>query len=244
MSIGNLDQDVLVKHLHKVKKRPRSTSQGHRQWCELKGRAWLVKFACRSLYVILFKSYIAKVKVDNRQTGQISAKKRLYRGFCHRTGSDLLLFLFLLHTGIFKGCGYSSMLWLQFLKDVATGNKSPKGHWSLTWVQWALLLKVRFLSTSESMTAIFVKSVRTATIAIYQFRIRGCIRFVAVTFWSEVSEEEILWRRNPSLTYFWQIAPPPWICPWVEFAEKPINRCVIIGTSSLSSFVNMHQVVL
>ena len=25
-------------------------------------------------------------------------------------------------------------------------NKSPKGHWSLTWVQWTLLLKVRFLS--------------------------------------------------------------------------------------------------
>ena len=25
-------------------------------------------------------------------------------------------------------------------------NKSPKGHWSLTWVQLALLLKVRFLS--------------------------------------------------------------------------------------------------
>ena len=24
-------------------------------------------------------------------------------------------------TGIFKGCGYSSRLWLQFLKDVATG---------------------------------------------------------------------------------------------------------------------------
>ena len=24
------------------------------------------------------------------------------------------------HTGIFKGCGYSSRLWLQFLKDVAT----------------------------------------------------------------------------------------------------------------------------
>ena len=25
------------------------------------------------------------------------------------------------HTGIFKGYGYSSRLWLQFLKDVATG---------------------------------------------------------------------------------------------------------------------------
>ena len=120
-------------------------------------------------------------------------------------------------------------------------NKSPKGHWSLTWVQWALLLKVKFLSKSESMTAIFVKSVRTATIAIFQFRIRGCIQFVAVAFWSE---EEVLWRRNPSLTYFWQIAPPPWIRPWVEFTEKPINRCVIMSTSSLSSFVNIHQVVL
>ena len=26
-----------------------------------------------------------------------------------------------MHTGMFKGCGYSSRLWLQFLKDVATG---------------------------------------------------------------------------------------------------------------------------
>ena len=42
---------------------------------------------------------------------------------------------------------------------------------------------------SESMTVIFVKSVRTATIAIFQFRIRGCIRFVAVAF---RSEEEVL----------------------------------------------------
>ena len=77
-------------------------------------------------------------------------------------------------------------------------NKSPKGHWSLTWVQWALLLKVKFLSKSESMTAIFVKSVRTATMAIFQFRIRRCIRFVAVAF---RSEEEVLWRKGPSLTY-------------------------------------------
>ena len=77
-------------------------------------------------------------------------------------------------------------------------NKSPKGHWSLTWVQFTLLLKVRFLSKSESMTAIFVKSVRTATIAIFQFSIRGCIRFVAVAL---RSEEEVLLRKDPSLTY-------------------------------------------
>ena len=79
------------------------------------------------------------------------------------------------------------------------------------------------------MTAIFVKSVRTATIAIFQFRIRGCIRFVAVAFRSE----EVLWRRNPLNDLFLANCPPPphWIRPWVEFAEKPINRCVIMSTS-------------
>ena len=55
-----------------------------------------------------------------------------------------------------------------------------------------------FLSKSESMTATFVKLVRTATMAIFQFRIVGCIRFVAVAF---RSEEEVLSRKGPSLTY-------------------------------------------
>ena len=48
------------------------------------------------------------------------------------------------------------------------------------------------------MTAIFVKSVRTATMAIFQFRIRRCIRFVAVAF---QSEEEVLWRKGHLQTY-------------------------------------------
>ena len=43
-----------------------------------------------------------------------------------------------------------------------------------------------------------MKSVRTAPKAIFQFRIRGCIRFVAAAF---RSEEEVLWRKGPSLTY-------------------------------------------
>ena len=60
------------------------------------------------------------------------------------------------------------------------------------------------------MTAIFVKSVRTATIAIFQFRIRGCIRFVAGAF---RSEEEVLWRRNSSLTYFLANCLPPPLDP-------------------------------
>ena len=46
------------------------------------------------------------------------------------------------------------------------------------------------------MTAVFVKSVRTAIIAIFQFRIRECIQFVAVAF---RSEEEVLWRNCPAL---------------------------------------------
>ena len=71
------------------------------------------------------------------------------------------------------------------------------------------------------MTAILVKSVRTATIAIFQFRIRGCIRFVAVAF---RSEEEVLWRRNPSLTYFWQIASPPLDPPLGGFCRKAYKQ--------------------
>ena len=59
------------------------------------------------------------------------------------------------------------------------------------------------------MTAIFVKSVRKATIAIFQFRIRGCIRFVAVAFGSE----EVLWRRNPLIDLFLANCPPPPLDP-------------------------------
>ena len=44
------------------------------------------------------------------------------------------------------------------------------------------------------------------TIAIFQFRIRECIRFVVVAF---RSEEEVLWRRGPSLTYFCAALDPP-----------------------------------
>ena len=54
-------------------------------------------------------------------------------------------------------------LWILFQAVLDFGlNKSPKGHWSLTWIQWALLLKVKFLSKSESMTVTFVISVQTA----------------------------------------------------------------------------------
>ena len=57
-----------------------------------------------------------------------------------------------------------------------------------------------------------------------------------------------IWRRSPLekeplIDLFLANCLPPWIRPWVEFAEKPINRCVIMSTSSLSSFVNIHQVV-
>ena len=40
----------------------------------------------------------------------------------------------------------SNRVMFQVWNLACMNNKSPKGHWSLTWVQWALLLKVRFLS--------------------------------------------------------------------------------------------------
>ena len=78
------------------------------------------------------------------------------------------------------------------------------------------------------MTAIFVKSVRTATIAIFQFKIRGCIRFVAVAF---RSEEEVLWRKGPSLTYLMHLLN---VCSW--------NQCNRFG--SMFSSCSWFPVVL
>ena len=51
----------------------------------------------------------------------------------------------------------------------------------------------------------FLKQSEQQTITIFQFRIRGCIRFVAVAFRSE----EGFWRRGPSLTYFCAALDPP-----------------------------------
>ena len=43
-----------------------------------------------------------------------------------------------------------------------------------------------------------------------------------------------------SLTYF----APPLIHPFAGFAKKSNNKCGAISTSSLPSFVNIHQAVL
>ena len=119
-------------------------------------------------------------------------------------------------------------------------NKSPKGHWSLTWVQWALLLKVWFLSKSESMTAIFLKSVRTATIAIFN---SGYGDAFGLLLLHSYLKKKSFGEGSPHWPIFGKL-PPPLDPPLGGVAEKPINRCVIMSTSSLSSFINIHQVVL
>ena len=51
----------------------------------------------------------------------------------------------------------------------------------------------------------------------YAFRSLPYIRFIAVAF---QSEEEVLWRRNPSLTYFWQTglgSAPGWSLPKILY---------------------------
>ena len=69
------------------------------------------------------------------------------------------------------------------------------------------------------------------TTAIFQFRSRWCIRF-AVAF---RSEEEVFWRRGPSLTY--------WIHLWADLAKIPKRMCRAMIISSLPSLVNIHQSV-
>ena len=58
----------------------------------------------------------------HRCAGGLNKKFCLPSG-CHSRGRHSIALLSVnvqAHTGIFKGCGYSSRLWLQFLKDVAT----------------------------------------------------------------------------------------------------------------------------
>ena len=90
------------------------------------------------------------------------------------------------------------------------------------------------------MTAIFVNSVRTATIAIINSGYGDA--FGLLLLHSDLKKKSF--GEGTPIDLFLANCPPPWIHPWVEFAEKPINRCVIMSTSSLSSFVNIHQVVL
>ena len=57
-----------------------------------------------------------------------------------------------------------------------------------------------------------------------------CIQFVTVAFWSE---EEVLWRRSPSLTYSCPVLDPP----EVDLAAKPKHMCKAMSTSFLQRFV-------
>ena len=88
--------------------------------------------------------------------------------------------------------------------------QEPKGHISLSRVQWTLLLKVRFLRKSEGMTAIFVRSVRTANnpdISIQDTRMHSvcccCIPIWRRSLLAKGSFIDLLQTRNyhPELFY-------------------------------------------
>ena len=91
------------------------------------------------------------------------------------------------------------------------------------------------------MTAICVKSVRTASIAIFQFRIRGCIRFVAVAF---RSEEEVRWRKGPSLTYLMNLLScmhPESMKPvWFHVKTMQLISCCIFRAAVSSYLSSLH----
>ena len=63
-------------------------------------------------------------------------------------------------------------------------------------------------------------------------------QFVAVAFWSE----EVFSKKvtPPPLTYL----ASPWIRPWADMAKTSLCMCQAMSTSSLPSFVNIHEAVL
>ena len=89
-------------------------------------------------------------------------------------------------------------------------NKSPKGHWSLTWVQWALLLKVRFLSKSESTTAIFFEISQNSNNRNISIQDTGMhsVCCCCIPIWRRSSLE-----KEPLIDLFLANCPPPPLDP-------------------------------
>ena len=119
-------------------------------------------------------------------------------------------------------------------------NKSPKGHWSLIWVQWALLLIVRFLSkwlnrkhychiceispnSKQNLMRYFNSGYEDALLLLH----------------SDLKKKSF-WIGAPH----WPIFVPPWIHLWADLAKKPKRMCRAMITSSPASMVNIHQSVL
>ena len=121
-----------------------------------------------------------------------------------------------------------------------THNKSPKGHWSLTWVQWALLFKVRFLSKwliRKHDCHICEISPNSKQSGYFNSGYEDA--FGLLLLYSDLKK-----KSSKEGTPHWPIFVPPWIHLWADLAKKPKRMCRAMITLSLPSLVNIYQSVL
>ena len=119
-------------------------------------------------------------------------------------------------------------------------NKSPKGHWSLTWVQWALLFKVRFLSKwliRKHDCHICEISPNSKQSGYFNSGYEDAFGLLLL-------HSHLKKKSSKEGTPHWPIFVPPWIHLWADLAKKPERMCRAMITSSLPSLVNIHQSVL
>ena len=138
---------------------------------------------------------------------------------------------------------------LKFCTDESQLNKRKKFHREYSWKLW-LTRAPRGTDRSPEYNEHFchkldsrVKNLTTEWnqkqrhFITHASRLLLWIRFVAVAF---RSEEEVLWRRGPPMTYF----ASPSIRPWANMAKTSLCMSRAMNTSSLPSFVNIHNAVL
>ena len=100
-------------------------------------------------------------------------------------------------------------------------NKSPKGHWSLTWVQWALLLKVRFLSKwLIRKHDCHICEISPNSKQSWYFNSGYEDAFGLLLLHSDLKKKSF-GEGAPH----WPIFVPPWSHLWADLAKKPKRMC-------------------
>ena len=111
-------------------------------------------------------------------------------------------------------------------------NKSPKGHWSLTWVQWALLFEVKFLSKwliRKHDCHICEISPNSKQSGYFNSGYEDAFGLLLL-------HSDLKKKSYKEGTPHWPIFVPPWIHLWADLAKKPKRMCRAMITSSLPKF--------
>ena len=114
-------------------------------------------------------------------------------------------------------------------------DRQTDGHQSISRNCSAILPTTKSKKTSKLWLWNGTKNINTAS----QMLLDNCYAF-SLLLYSSSLKKKFFEEGVPH----WLIMALPWIRPWVDLAQKSIQMCGVISTLSLTSLVNIHQVIL